>query len=257
MKRVETLTDKMFFGQVASSSLGSVIILYVILTVSFPINPIDHLIFVLCIEIESICMLSTLFSAALLARLWFTLRFDVSNIHRLFAGKFRWTDRMFLNRFIHLFVCLLFNSPNGLHAILYQGINYNRWIFHLISFKIQHDRVYEAALLVNFNELPRTEQRLYRFFIKGCQKPALLTIGGLAPLNLATCVTVCVLKRTEYGKFQQKETRPIFCIFFLRFVDLFTDLFDYNDGFYDGYSVKISLNRAMFVRSEPFWASEG
>ena len=33
MERVENLTELMFFGQVGSSSLGSVIILYVILTV--------------------------------------------------------------------------------------------------------------------------------------------------------------------------------------------------------------------------------
>lgn len=54
----------------------------------------------------------------------------------------------------------------------------------------QHDKIYEATLLLNFNELPLKEQRLYRFFVRGCQKPTLLTIGGLAPLNLSTCVTV-------------------------------------------------------------------
>lgn len=46
-------------------------------------------------------------------------------------------------------------------------------------------------MLLNYHQLPAQEQRLYRYFIKGCQNPALLTIGGLAPLNMATCVTVC------------------------------------------------------------------
>lgn len=58
-------------------------------------------------------------------------------------------------------------------------------------FCLQHDRIYEAALLVNFHELPLNVKQLYRFFVERCQKPALLTIGGFAPLNLDTCVKVC------------------------------------------------------------------
>lgn len=119
--------------------------------------------------------------------------------------------------------------------------------FYFIS-KIQHDKVYEAGLLLNFHELPLNEQRLYRFFIKSCQKPALLTIGGLAPLNLATCVTVrsCFLFSIDvpwkiYTKWLHWMRTQ--CTFFFSFADFFADLFDYNDDFHYGYSVESAFMR--------------
>ncbi|XP_031636823.1 odorant receptor 67d-like [Contarinia nasturtii] len=115
MKRVEKLTFIMFFGQIASSSIGSVIIFYVILTLHY--LPVYGLLFGLLFQIFTACLL----------------------------GNF---------------------------------------------VELTHDRIYKSALYINFNELSLEDQRIYRFFIKNCQKPALLTIGAMAPLNLATCVTI-------------------------------------------------------------------
>lgn len=80
MKRVDTLTFIMFFGQVASSSVGSVIILYVILTV----NPIfSHS------NVISTCSLNYFITVALFTGLWTTLWSNVSNIHGVHARKLR------------------------------------------------------------------------------------------------------------------------------------------------------------------------
>lgn len=211
----------MFFGQVASSSLGSVIILYVILTVTIPFHSIFK-----------------------------SLNWNLIGMHVFHAIFFPHTYSCITYPFmVYSLVCYFKYSPlvcweislnwpyvfalsksfNWLYQYFYQNINFSGWIFNFISFKIQHDKVYEAALLLNFHELPMNERRLYRFFVKSCQKPALLTIGGLAPLNLATCVTVCdwyffrILmgcEKIHEKNIQMREFCFIICRFFHGFIRL-------------------------------------
>lgn len=57
-------------------------------------------------------------------------------------------------------------------------------------FPPQHDQIYEEALNLNWIELPRKQQHLYKYFIQRCQNPTLLNIGGFLPLNLDTNVIV-------------------------------------------------------------------
>lgn len=64
------------------------------------------------------------------------------------------------------------------------------WWSFCTSF-LKHDRIYNAALELRWNELPITEQKMYQLFIQKCQNPTLLTVAGLYPLNLDTCLMVC------------------------------------------------------------------
>lgn len=77
-----------------------------------------------------------------------------------------------------------------LHQMNVHELLCSKLLINFLSFSFQHDRIYESTLLLNYYELPLRDQHLYRYFIKGCQKPALLTVGGMAPLNLSTCVNV-------------------------------------------------------------------
>ncbi|XP_055294814.1 putative odorant receptor 83c [Sitodiplosis mosellana] len=56
--------------------------------------------------------------------------------------------------------------------------------------QLTHDQIYDSALELDWNELHIREQFYYKFFISRCQTPKLLTIGGLAPLNLNSCVKI-------------------------------------------------------------------
>lgn len=48
-------------------------------------------------------------------------------------------------------------------------------------------------MLLDYDRLPMAERRMYLQFLKSCQTPALLTIGGYAPLNLDSCVKVYLI----------------------------------------------------------------
>lgn len=51
--------------------------------------------------------------------------------------------------------------------------------------------MYEAVLSIDWLWLDLKDKRMYLQFIHNSQHPINLTIGGLEPLNLETCISVC------------------------------------------------------------------
>lgn len=85
-----------------------------------------------------------------------------------------------LGNCVELTVCI-----NQIVYVAYTWILINVHFFHQ-----QHSRIYESALYLKWNELEICDQCFYRFFVRRCQTPQLLTIGGFIPLNLNSCVKV-------------------------------------------------------------------
>lgn len=77
-----------------------------------------------------------------------------------------------------------------------------QWINHTfddvdISFT-QHDRIYQAALDLKWNEMSLKQQYLYMLFIQRCQSPNSFTIAGVLPVNLETFVKVKIDNNNYY-----------------------------------------------------------
>lgn len=134
----------MFFGQVASSSLGSVIILYVILTVNFPFNSILT-IWYLSFEMNCNRFAHNFLSTCALTQLHYLPVYGL-----LFGLMFQIFTACLLGNFVELtvcyqfnyFVCLLCNSLNALllHAsmAMYEFFIWFCFTFSTIKFTRPH-----------------------------------------------------------------------------------------------------------------------
>lgn len=76
----------------------------------------------------------------------------------------------------------------SLLRILRSQCYYSKWI-HLL-FISQNGQMYEGILLCDWFLLPCSDQKLYSFLMLNAQMAKALTIGGVAPLNMSSCVSV-------------------------------------------------------------------
>lgn len=81
-------------------------------------------------------------------------------------------------------------------------------------FSLQNDEVYSSMCNMEWILLQRSEQRMYRFLLRKCQKPVVLTIGGFCDLNLNASLKVFLV-----------ETRWIAVKFLWRIESLSSHLF--------------------------------
>lgn len=86
--------------------------------------------------------------------------------------------------------CLLGNFAKLAVSIYSPTSNLECYLVNFIWSILQHDKIYESVLYLNWYEFPIKQQHLYRFFVLKCQHPSMLTIGGYAPLDLGSCVQV-------------------------------------------------------------------
>lgn len=163
MARIDNITFMTYFAQVGASAFGAIILIYVT--------------FVVC---QKYCSRSGSTCG------------DYEAIH-----FFRWSF------FLPIFWCMDFFYSYYLHA--YSGTS-SKWLFvaefvdshkfigpqFVFSLSFQHDRIYDCALDLKWNEMQQNEQKMYLLFIQRCQSPTLLTVGGFYPLNLDTCLAVCM-----------------------------------------------------------------
>lgn len=63
-------------------------------------------------------------------------------------------------------------------------------ISYIFFYSEQNDTSEQAVFNIDWNLMPKKEQQMYSILVAGTQNPTLMTIGGLTPLNLATCVQV-------------------------------------------------------------------
>lgn len=70
--------------------------------------------------------------------------------------------------------------------------NVQNKIFCLVYCDHQNDRIYDAAMNLQWYYLKVNEQRLHKFFIWNSQMPRLLSVGGFSGLNLVTCLDVSI-----------------------------------------------------------------
>lgn len=84
--------------------------------------------------------------------------------------------------------------------------------FHFVH-KIQNQQIYDSIISGDWFLLPRSEQMMYKFLMCNIQESKALTIGGLSPLNMVSCVSVVILHFLNFYSLSLKRN-----IFFLTFL---------------------------------------
>lgn len=70
--------------------------------------------------------------------------------------------------------------------------------FCFICSRFQNDRIYESIIRGDWYLMPAEDQAKYMIFMHNAQHAKALTVGGIAPLNMATCVSVSKTKNPRW-----------------------------------------------------------